>query len=232
MTLRDDEREIALAEAGLVKVPINPRLHPREYTVMLGDCGTRAVVCGEEFLADLEAHRTALPALEHVLDVHRRALRGTLPGEEEQVAHDLRHAVALRHHQLHRAAHRRRQVASEEQLAVADDHAQRIVELVRDARNRLAERRHFFSLQKLVVNIPGLVVEFFALADITDQRLDANAAVGRRQVRGGREFNPDRTLISAAQAKQIVGDGSIGREPLEKRRARLRPVVVKRPAGP
>jgi long-chain acyl-CoA synthetase len=61
------ETELAAIKAGLVKVPINPRLHPREYVFMLADCGTAAVVCDGGFVPELRARRGDLPGLRHVV---------------------------------------------------------------------------------------------------------------------------------------------------------------------
>lgn len=39
--------DIALSIAGLVRVPLNPRLGPREWSAIAADCGARALVLGE-----------------------------------------------------------------------------------------------------------------------------------------------------------------------------------------
>jgi len=115
----------------------------------------------------------------------------------------------------------------------AQDGGERVVELVRDARDRLAERRHLLGLQQLGVEIAGLVVELLALADVAHQRFDPHAAAVFAQAIGVRgHLHPDRIAVGAFQAKQIVGDGAVGGQPLDERRARLRiekPVGVERP---
>ncbi|MGH7321380.1 MAG: class I adenylate-forming enzyme family protein [Candidatus Rokuibacteriota bacterium] len=63
------ETEVAAMKAGLVKVPINPRLHPREYVFMLADCGAAAAACDPGFIEDLRAHRADVPALKHLVVV-------------------------------------------------------------------------------------------------------------------------------------------------------------------
>ena len=49
---------------------------------------------------------------------------------------------------------------------------------MRDARDRLAQRRHLLGLQQLVIDIARLVVQLLALADVADERLHPHAAVG------------------------------------------------------
>ena len=61
-------------------------------------------------------------------------------------------------------------------LGPAEDRRERVVQLVRDAGNRLAERGHLLGLQQLVIDVARLVVELLALADVAHQRLDAQRA--------------------------------------------------------
>ena len=61
-------------------------------------------------------------------------------------------------------------------LGPAEDRGQRVVQLVRDARNGLAERGHLLGLQQLLVQIARLVVELLALADVADERLHLHGA--------------------------------------------------------
>jgi acyl-CoA synthetase (AMP-forming)/AMP-acid ligase II len=61
------EAETAAIKAGLVKVPINPRLHPREYAFMLADCTAAGVVCDARFVPELRARRADLPGLRHIV---------------------------------------------------------------------------------------------------------------------------------------------------------------------
>jgi hypothetical protein len=44
---------------------------------------------------------------------------------------------------------------------------------VRDAGNRLAERRELLRLQELVIEVARLILEALALADVADERFDA-----------------------------------------------------------
>ena len=65
----------------------------------------------------------------------------------------------------------------DEPLGPAEDRRERVVQLVRDAGDRLAERRHLLGLQQLVIDVARLVVELLALADVAHERFDAERAV-------------------------------------------------------
>ena len=111
-----------------------------------------------------------------LIDVHHRARRLALAREGEQVADDARGALGFAEDRFEAAAHRlveRR--ALREPLGPAEDRRERVVQLVRDAGDRLAERRHLLGLQELVIDVARLVVELLALADVADERFDADA---------------------------------------------------------
>ena len=91
-----------------------------------------------------------------------------------------------------------------------------------DAGDRLAERGHFFGLQKLMVDVARLVVELLALADVPDQAFDAQGAVGRRRVGARGQLHPHGAVVGASQAQQVVGDRAVRCESLEQRLAGLR----------
>ena len=58
-----------------------------------------------------------------------------------------------------------------EQLRVAQDRGQRIVQFVRDAGNQLADGRHLFALQQLFLRLAQIFVSaagFFVEADLFD----------------------------------------------------------------
>ena len=158
-----------------------------------------------------------------VVDIHHRARRLTLAGEGEQVAHDARRPLGLAENHLEAAPHggvERRPLA--QPLRPAQDRGERVVQFVRDTRNRLAQRRHLLGLQQLVVDVPSLVVQLLALADVTDEGFDAQAAVARGRIRPSGDLHPDRGAVRPAEAEQVVGDGAVGREALHERDARLR----------
>ena len=56
------------------------------------------------------------------------------------------------------------------------DGRERIVQLVRDAGNRLSERRQLLGLQQLMVEVARLILEPLPLADVPHQGLDAKLA--------------------------------------------------------
>ena len=93
---------------------------------------------------------------------------------------------------------------------------------MRDAGDRLTERRHLLGLQQLVIDVARLVVELLALADVADERLDPHAAVGRRRSACAGDLDPDGALIRPPQPEQVVGHRAVGGQPLEQRHARLR----------
>ena len=114
-----------------------------------------------------------------LVDVHHGARRLPLARERQKVADDPRGALRFAEDRLEPAAERRiERRLLRQPLGPAQDGRQRVVELVRDAGDGLAERRHLLGLQQLVVDVARFVVELLALADVANERLDANAAVG------------------------------------------------------
>ena len=86
-------------------------------------------------------------------------------------------------------------------LGPAEDRRQRVVQLVRDAGNRLAERRHLLGLQQLVIDVARLVVELLALADVADQRFDAQRLAVRRQASARAVSSTQTGLPSARRSR-------------------------------
>ena len=64
----------------------------------------------------------------------------------------------------------------DEPLGPGEDGRERVVQLVRDAGNRLAKRRELFRLQQLVIEVAGLILEPLALAHVAHQRLEPDTA--------------------------------------------------------
>ena len=159
-----------------------------------------------------------------LVHVHHRARRLPLAREGQQVADDARGALGFAEDRLEAAADRlveRR--ALRQALGPAEDRRERVVQLVRDAGDRLAERRHLLRLQELVIDVARLVVELLALADVADERLDAQRAVVARRIGARRQLDPDRRCRrrGAGAAGSRSTEPSV-REPLEERDARLR----------
>ena len=72
--------------------------------------------------------------------------------------------------------------------------AERIVQFVSHARDRLAERGHLLGLQQLVIDVARFVVQLLAFADVADERFDADAAVALRGRRHARSIPPRRAF--------------------------------------
>ena len=63
------EIDFAIAKAGKVRVPINPRLLPDEREHILRDSGAEALIFEAEFAPYVEAARHRLPALRHLVGI-------------------------------------------------------------------------------------------------------------------------------------------------------------------
>ena len=158
-----------------------------------------------------------------LIEIDHRARRLTLAREREQIADDARGTFRFAEDRFEAAPNWFvERGALRQSLCPAEDGRQRIVQLVRDAGDGLAERGHLLCLQQLVINVPRLVVEFLALADVADERFHSERSVAGRHVRGGGQLHPDRALIRAPEAKQIVGDRAVLGEPIEEGDTRLR----------
>lgn len=55
--------------AGLVIVPMNPKLHPHEHAFMLENCGAAALICGAEYVKGLVAVRGKMPPDMHFIAI-------------------------------------------------------------------------------------------------------------------------------------------------------------------
>ena len=84
--------------------------------------------------------------------------------------------------------------------AQRQNRGERVVQLVRDARNRLAERRELFGLQQLVVQVARLVFELLALADVAHERVDADAIHPAPADRRGPSLRPRQASCRRAAA--------------------------------
>ena len=130
-----------------------------------------------------------------VVQIDHRARRLPLARERQQVAHDLGGALRLAEDGLEAAPRflvDLRGGPLRQPLGPRQDRRERVVQLVRDAGNRLPERREFFGLQQLVIQIARLILELLALADIAHQRVDADRSILRRRIGMRRHLDPDR----------------------------------------
>ena len=93
------------------------------------------------------------------------------PREDEQVAHDFRGAIGFAINALHIASQRLRKGArGAQQLEMAEHALQRVVQLVRDAGDKLAERRELFGLHQPVPQIGALGFELRVRRDVARRR--------------------------------------------------------------
>ena len=141
--------------------------------------------------------------------------------EREQVAHDARGPLGLLPDDRQRLGEARRHVGGlAQQIAEPHDRCQRIVEVVRDARDQLTDRGHFLGLQELLLEpaFLGLVVEQqhdgprLARGDGGDEEgALARAHVQRRGVRGAQQprhrFGPGGGEQGEPRAAGDGGDG-------------------------
>ena len=138
-----------------------------------------------------------------VVEIDHRAGRLAFAREGQQVADDARGPFGLGKDGVETAAHRiveRRPMR--QPLGPAQDRGERVVQLVRDAGNRLAERRHLLRLEQLVIEIARLVVQLLALADVAHERFDATAPFSSAAIGARRQFDPDRGVVGATKAER------------------------------
>ena len=145
----------------------------------------------------VRAKRERLP--HDLVHVDHRARRLPLARERQQVSDDARGALGFAEDGFEPAADGVVEPGSLRQpLGPTEDRGERIIELVRDAGDRLAERRHLFRLHQLGVDVARLVVHFLALADVADERFDAQRAPGAGRVGARGQLHPDGGPVGAA----------------------------------
>ena len=111
-----------------------------------------------------------------VIEIDHRARGVTLAREGEEVAHDAGRALRLAEDDVQAAPRRIVHLALRQPLGPREDRRERVVQLVGDAGDRLAERGHLLGLQQLVIEVARLVVELLPVADVAHQRFDPQAA--------------------------------------------------------
>ena len=114
----------------------------------------------------------------HLVEVHHRARGLALAGEGQQVADDAGGAFGLAEDDLETLLRLVVDGAFRQAFGPRQDRGERVVQLVRDARDGLAERGHLLGLQQLVAAVARLVVALLALADVADERLDMQGRSG------------------------------------------------------
>ena len=186
----------------------------------LGQAGRQRLDDGD--VGDALLVRPERQRLAHdVVDVHHRARRVPLAREREQVPDDARRAFGFREDDVEAAPRLIVRLAVRQPLGPGEDGGERVVQLVRDARDRLAERGELLGLQQLVVEVARLVVELLAVADVADQGVEPDAPVRERFGMAG-DLDPDRREIDAPHAHQEVRDRAVVPEAREQAGPRLR----------
>ena len=189
--------------------------------------GEDAGQAGGERLEDVDVAQPLFVAAQrerlahHLVEVDHRPRGVALAREGQEVPDDPGGALRFGEDGVEAALRRLVHLALREAFGPGQDRRQRIVQLVRDAGDRLAERGELFGLQQLVIEIARLVLEPLALADVAHQRLDAQ----RRAIRVlgvRRHLDPHERAIGATQPQQVIGDRAVAPQPLEKQLTRLR----------
>ena len=88
-------------------------------------------------------------------------------------------------------------------LGARQDRRQRIVQFVRHAGHGLSQRRHFFGLKQLLVDVAGLIVELLAFRDVAHHGLEPAAVPGRPGLNAGGHLDPHRGPVDATEPKQV-----------------------------
>jgi hypothetical protein len=148
-----------------------------------------------------------------LVEIHHRARGVTFPREGQEVADDLRRPLRFPEDGLQAAANLLVDLSLGKTLGPGENGRERIVQLVRDARNRLSERRQLLGLEELMIQVARLVFETFPLADVTHQRFDTQAVAAALGVSG--DLDPHRRAIRAAQPHQVVGHRPVALKPLQ-----------------
>ncbi len=112
-----------------------------------------------------------------LVQVHHRARALPLAREREELAHDLRGALGFVKDDLDPALRAVVQRLLDEALGPREHRGERVVQLVRDAGNRLSQRGHLLGLHQLLIQIARLVVELLSFADVADERVDVESGI-------------------------------------------------------
>ena len=158
----------------------------------------------------------------HLVDVHPGPGRVPLARERQEVPHDPGGSLRLVEDDVEAALGRGVGGALRQPLRPGEDRRERVVQLVRDAGHRLAERGELLGLQRLVVEVLRLIVDLLPLADVANEGLDAEGSLGGRRLRAGADLDPDDRSVRAPQAQQVIGGSALVPQPLEERLAGLR----------
>ena len=155
-----------------------------------------------------------------LVHVHRRARRVALAGERQQMPDDPGGALGFVEDGVEPLPEALGRGPAREPLGPGEDGRERVVQLVRDPGDGLAEHRHLLGLQELVIEVAGLIFELLPLADVAEEGVDVERAALAGASRVRRDFDPERGAVHPAEAEQIVGDGAVAGEAVEQCGAR------------
>ena len=95
---------------------------------------------------------------QHLPQIHFLFLRFALTRERKQILHNAVRPLRLLEHLPHIVGRTLLKARAFQQLRIAEDCRQRVVQLMRHSRNQLADRRHFFALQQLLLRPPQVFI--------------------------------------------------------------------------
>ena len=168
----------------------------------------------------------------HLIQLDHRPRGLALAREGQQVPDDPGGPLRLAENGIQAPAHRLVGLPLGQPLGRREDCGERVVQLVRDARDCLPEGCHLLRLEELVVEIPRLIFEPLPIAHIPDQGFDANGAAPRRLLGTRRHLHPHRRPVRPSQAQQVIGHRPVAMQPLEEGGSRHRigeAALVERP---
>ena len=164
------------------------------------------------------AQRQRFP--DDLIEIDHRPRGMTLAREGEQVADDLGGAFRLAQDGFKPAPRVIVGRPLRQTLRPREDRRERVVQLVRDARNRLTKRGELLGLQQLMVQIARLILEPLAIADVAHQRFDTETITTALRMRG--HLHPHRRSVGATQTQQVISHCAIVLQAAKKAIARLR----------
>ncbi len=134
-------------------------------------------MCGLDFALDLDVVDLQIVVaqgqsfIQHLADIHLLLLRLALAGERQQVLHHAMSALRLLEEFADEVGGAVRQPFAFQQLGIAQNRGQRIVQFVRYSGDQLSDRRHLFALQQLLLGVAQVFVGaagFFVEPDFLD----------------------------------------------------------------
>ena len=163
-----------------------------------------------------------------LIEIDGRPGRVPLARERLQVAHDARGPFGGVVDGVEIAAGELVEPPPAQPLGARQDRRQRVVQLVRDARHRLAQRGEFFGLRQLQIEIARLILQLSPLGDVAHQRFEAERLAGGKALGVGGDLDPHRRSVHAPQAEQVGADLAVAADLVQEIDARL---IVDEPIG-